>query len=314
MIKIKSDIQVIEEGEKLLFYNTDTRQILVAMKITDKQTFNLEEFRYIAYYYQTLEEIVSGKYKQIILSLYKRNPEFFETVNQEYMEQALIQNDIELTIDKNLFFLTFEYNTINQLKQKDVIFWGESEVTRLLAESLHSLAKSIIIYTTKGRENKIGYPKGVVLKEWSETQSDISNNKTIHVVYENEFSNEQLRCLNENIDNKGSVLNYKATVNELIIGPLVIGDETCSYDDYTMQYPSTTGLLSKSIAYISTGLINRLLYFIILDSLPYIAEDAQLPINSVFRMNTYTLALDTHKIFKGVSTNESDSKKHFKKV
>lgn len=313
MIKIKSNIQIIEEGKKLLFYNTDTRQILVEMEVTDKQTFDLKEFCNVAYYYQTIEEIASGKYRQIILSLYKKKPNFFDVADREKTEQALIQNDIELTVDKNLFFLTFDYNVAEQLKKKDIVFWGESEATKLVVDSLQPIAKSITICTTTEKK-KWTYPKKAVCKNWLEDHSEIAADQAVHVIYENDFSYEQLEALNRQLGSRANVLYYKAGINELFIGPLVLGDETCSYADYQIQCPSTAGRLSKSAAYISAGLINRILYFLILDTLPYIGEDAQLPINSVFKMNTYSFALDTHKIFKGVSDNESRSEKYFQEV
>ncbi len=313
MIKIKSNIQIIEEGKKLLFYNTETRQILVEMEMTNKQVFDLKEFCHAAYYYQTIEEIASGKYRQIILSLYKKKPEFFDVADPKQTEQALTQNDIELTVDKNLFFLTFNYNVAEHLKQREVVFWGESEATKLVIDSLLPTAKSITVYTT-AKENKSIYSEEVVRKNWLEAQSATMSDQAIHVIYENNFSSEQLELLNKQLDKNATVLYYKAGINELFIGPLVIGEETCSYTDYQVQCPSTAGRLSKSAAYIGAGLINRIVYFLILEALPYIGEDAQLPINSVFKMNTYTLALDTHKIFKGVSKNESRSEKYFQEV
>jgi len=308
VIKLKSTIKAIYEDNKLIFYNAETRQILVEIELKKEESFDLEEFRHSIKYYQTAEEISKGKFKHIILSLYKKKPEYFDYMDNEQTRLAITQNDIELTVDKNAFFLTFDYEVIEKLNKKKVVFWGESKTTETLANSLREIVGLITIYTTRN-ECLYTYSDDINIQPWSK---DVPiDEDAIHIVYENEFSIQQLQILSELLETKTKTLYYKVGIDELIIGPLALGDETCSYQDYQMQYPSKNGNLSTSAAYIGAGIINRILYFLILDSLEYIGEDAQLPINSIFKMNTYTLGLDTQKIFKGVSSHESNSNKHF---
>ena len=306
MIKLKANIQVAENEEKLLIYDSEINQILVEIKKDKKQKFNLEEFKLSAYFYQKIEKIFLDKYGQIILSLYKKKPEFFDVIKYEEQELASIQNDIELTVDKNLFFLTYEYDVKKYLEKKHVVFWGESEITKLLADSLQTIVASLTIYRIK-KDFEFIYYENVELKNWKVDYLGSVNEQVLHIVFENSFSEEDIKVLNKQLGNKVKVLYYKAGVNELLIGPLIIGKETCSYEDYQAQLPSYCGRLSKTAAYIGAGLINRIIYFLILDTLAYIGEDAQLPINSVFKMNTYSLALETYKIYKGVDCNESRS-------
>jgi len=293
-------MQILQERDKLVIYNSETRQMLIEMNVAQFETFNLEELRHELSCYQRLEDIVLSKYKQIILSLYKNKPDFFDNVDSRKIPEALIQNDFVRTVDRNLFLSTFDYDIAKCLKQKTLIFWGESMTTHMLVNALQETAKEIIVKGTRKTPN-FNYLPPTVYKNFLLEGSEFEAGKVIHIVYENNFTAEQLNLLSQQLKGANSVLYYKAGVNELFIGPLIIGEDTCSFEDYQQQYPSRLGQLSQSVATIAAGVIQRILYFLILDALAYIGEDAQLPLNSVFKMNTYTLALQTKKIFKGIS-------------
>lgn len=317
MIKLKSGIHVAEENKKLLVYDQKSRRILSEIQLnTEHDPFHLEEFQLLAYHFHTIPSIFQSRYGRLLLSLYKNKPSYFEEGSDETAAKEKRQTDIEQTVNRDLFFLTYEYDAAESIGKKTIYIWGYTRIVQLLLPNLSGLFRNVIVLLSSTDERPEKREEGVAFCEaesWAEAEE--VETSAVHLISRNAFGHDQFWKITKQLQAREStVLHYGMTVKELQVGPLVIGGQTAQYGDFDQQYKPTSGILSETLAYVGAGLVNRTLYFLLLDSLAYLGEDAQLPLNTVFTVDKYTLEGTACKIWKEVDVHESRSTKLIENV
>ncbi|MFU0789894.1 hypothetical protein [Virgibacillus proomii] len=98
-------------------------------------------------------------------------------------------------------------------------------------------------------------------------------------------------------------LHYGFYAKKFIVGPLIVNEASYGYDSFKQVFQSPISLPAVPQSLIVAGLVNRTLYFIMKNTLKYLADDAQLPINQVFAFHNYSFNSEVMDIEVESDTN-----------
>ncbi|MDM5302498.1 hypothetical protein QUF44_13025 [Bacillus subtilis] len=303
-IKLKDDYLILinpRNKKEVIVLDKVNEKVILKFNINDAlQQFHFEFDKVINHFtsMQALSKSIEGK---LILKLYSGFSHLFELENfcRPALKQDYIKYEFTNTINPLSLFETYKNDEENKYK---IVIWGINEVSLTLINSLTKIDIPIMIMRPFEEEIKdIQFKKSIALNGF-ETEEDLMNSLltkgNIHI-FEEQMpgeANELIHIIDnrllelelvkqdyfKNIVNDQFVLHYGFYSKEFTLGPLVLKGESYGYEDFTKQYNGRLSLPTVPQSLIISGLIARIVYFLIRDTLKFLAQDVQLPINQVF--------------------------------
>ncbi|UAC48732.1 hypothetical protein K6959_01790 [Bacillus aquiflavi] len=324
VIKLHDHIRVlIDQGsnKELLVYNANEEKIFLKLSVANDESFSINELQHLLYHFHRIGYVIKSKYGKIVLSLYYKYPELFQTSTQDSIMLDVLSYELDEAIDFNHFFNTYEYS-FERTRNKQIVLWGGTVPSAFIMNNIVNFNIETILIGSKEDKveplNMLAYDGetgegklNALLKRIPQTvqtyyledetyKSKLAKENAIHIICTNSFSDEQLAQITEQLEaNKlNKLLYYGMYEKELVIGPLVIPDETARYTDFRRSYDGSKGTFTSITNHLSAGILTRIIYYLLVDSLKYLAEDAQLPLNAIFTINKYSLTGTAIKILK----------------
>lgn len=339
-IRLKENYFLIQDpsdSNGLLVYDSVRKLAFYKIKVPDAKNLLEMEINQYAHRFQSLNDLSRLWYGKVLVMLFRKSPDLFEQAESvsELVNDAVI-GDIMDTVDFNQFFLTYSFSEKRNLAIP-VILWGNSVTNLQLFNLFANLSIKVSLVISKDDLVGIqemsfsGWKLGEKLEEALNRQYSHKVNANVFLI-ENEGDCQNLleekglhivhNCMLLSQDGKNfmqqleastpeAILYYGMHENELTIGPLVIPGESATYEDFMRIYQKRQRNIPIVMNFIATGMIVRICYFVLVQSLKYLAADVQIPINSAFCIDQYTMNSKVIPIIGGTS-NEDSSEKYSK--
>ena len=193
--------------------------------------------------------------------------------------------------------------------------WGVNEVNDTLIQSLSKLQIPIALVSASKEElqdiqcikflssrnftdiesyyGKLIADYGIKIVDTGFEREILDSKQTIHII-DNRLIDYQLIDVQhvKEIAGKEFVLHYGFYMKKFTVGPLVINEASYGYDSFKQVFQSHLSLPTTPQSLIVAAIVNRTLYYIMKNTLKYLAEDAQLPINQVFAFDNYSFTTE----------------------
>lgn len=330
-------VQDPKDSSGLLVYDTEKKMAFFKIRVSNIEEMIRLKINDYAHHFQSLKKLSRVPHGRVLMMLYRKSPDLFEeTTSESDLLTDAILGDMERTVDFNQLFLTYSFSEHNDLTTP-VILWGNSianlQVFHLLANLSFNVTLVISADDEVGIEEmglfdgKLGAPLSHVLDHrYSEKENatlfilekerdcqSLLEKKALHIVSNKLFLYEDTKEFWRHLDHFAAegILYYGMHENELTIGPFVIPGESATYEDFLQIYKNRQQDSPMMMNYIAVGMIIRITYFILAHSLKYLAADVQIPINSAFCIDQYSLNSKIIPIVRGTG-NENSSEKYSK--
>ncbi len=316
-IKLQPHITIFEDDDihhVLLVYNVKEEKIFLKIPLTKIPAFSIVELKTILYRFTSLEVVTKSKYASLVLSLYSKYPDIFVYSDEpSLLKKDAMRYEMEQTMDVSKLYATYPFSMDNMLN-KQLVLWGGSKANVYVYESARGMGVPVTFVLSMDEviepndmlhaEEQVGtrkieliqkmiaddeHAKLYVLEE-ELYKEEVSKIHSLHVLCCNCFSAPQIDHINEIIQQDHQhLLYYGMYESELVIGPLVIPNQTQHYADFEKHDVSHKIPFPTIFHHLSAGIIQRISYYVWMDALKYVAEDAQLPLNSIFVIHQRSL-------------------------
>ncbi|WP_113929024.1 hypothetical protein [Bacillus sp. P14.5] len=296
--RIKNEVIVLDKNEE---------KIILKFKVNESFLRYSLDFESVIRHFTTIQELSGRLEGRLVLKLLSNYPHLFETrdFDDQDVKKDFIQYEFDRTIDMQTLFETYRDH---RGERCIYIIWGINETSLALIRALEKADMEVkIMPPTKEEAEDLQFKKLLSMNgsgnEGTEdfVQSLISS-ENIEEYLEELHSGHKVfildnRLLDQGIitgeeyskaAGEGLVIHYGFYSDEFLIGPLVINEESCDYGDFKRNFKGVTALPALPQTLVTAGLISRILYYLEKDTLKYLAEDVQLPINQVFAFNNYS--------------------------
>ncbi len=322
LIKLKENYQIIRNPQnpsQVFIYDKNKEMVFLKFSMSSLEKLEKVDFNRWGQHFQSLQILKSSIEGNIIISLYNKYPDLFISNNnsEDLMIDAKILES-ENIINYNHFYSTYQLSN-HQYDSSRIFLWGASQTNLLVFHQLMNLSIDVtlivslkekltpyenilsgrspfqqvpdFINSVKDHYNLENKKAKILIFEKIYDFKTLAGKNVIHIVDNKILDKYVLPELFNRIEssrNKG-ILYYGSYENELVIGPLVFSGETVSYSDFLFNYDKETKAPSSVLNFLAAGMIQRVISYLNADSLKYLSEDAQLPLNAVFCIDKFSL-------------------------
>jgi hypothetical protein len=296
--RIKNEVIVLDKNEE---------KIILKFKVNEAFLQQPLDFESVIRRFTTVQELVKRLEGKLILKLFTSYPHLFE--KRDFFDQEVKKDFVQYEFDRTIHLQTlFETYRDHQEEECTYIIWGINETSLALVRSLEKTDMRVrIMFPTKEEAEDIQFKKLLSMNGSDyETPEDfiqsiissenIGRYKEDSLIGQNVFILDN-RLLDQGIISgeeyskaaeEGLIIHYGYYSEEFIVGPLVMNEESCDYGDFSRNFKGITALPALPQTLVTAGLINRIVYYLEKNTLKYLAEDVQLPINQVFAFDNYS--------------------------
>lgn len=339
-IRLKKNYYLVQDpndSSGLLVYDTEKKIAFLRIRVPNVEEMIDLKINHYAHSFQSLKDLSRVPHGKILIMLYHKSPNIFEQTSSdsELLTGAII-GDIESTVDFNQCFLTYSFSEKNDLTTP-IILWGNSQANLHVFNLFANLSMNVSLVISTDDEVDInemalfdckwGEPLCNVLNhKYSEKKNanifflenekdchSLLDKKALHIVNNKLFLYKDTKEFWKHLDSSAAegILYYGMHEHELTIGPFVIPGESATYEDFLETYKNKQQDCPMMMNHIAAGMMIRISYFILTHSLKYLAADVQIPINSAFCIDQYSLNSKLIPIIRG-TRNENSSEKYSK--
>lgn len=337
-IRLKENYYLVQDPKDtsgLLVYDTEKKMAFFRIRVPNVEEMISLKINDYAHHFQSLQNLSRVAHGRILIMLYQKAPDLFEesTSEADLLTDAVI-GDIENTIDFNQLFLTYSFSEQKKLTTP-IILWGKSQANLQVFQYFANLSMNVSLVISA--EDEVGIEEMALFDgKLGESLSNVLNHRyskkknanlfflenerdcqslleknALHIVSNKLFLYKDTKEFWRNLDCSAAqgILYYGMHENELTIGPFVIPGESATYEEFLQTYKSRQQDAPWMMNHIASGMIIRISYFVLAHTLKYLAADVQIPINSIFCIDQYSLNSKIIPIVRGTG-NENSSEKY----
>ncbi|MBP3038194.1 hypothetical protein J9303_01560 [Bacillaceae bacterium Marseille-Q3522] len=311
----------LKENFLLLLHPRTNKEVIVFDKENEKIILKLDvqkmlkqyslNFDHLGNYFTSMFTLTRTLEGQLMLKIYSIHPHLFDVAEFEAddVKQDYADYEYAKTIDPAGLFTTY---SLKDNKPNFVcVLWGVNAVNDTLIQSFSKLQIPVTLVEATLEETQdiqcmkflssLHFPDldayyekrradyGIKIIDIDFAGDLLEAKQTIHIV-DNRLIDYRLIDVPHFKNTTGDriALHYGFYGEKFIVGPLIVNEASYGYDSFKQVFQSPVSLPTTPQSLIVAGLVNRTLYYIMKNTLKYLADDAQLPINQVFAFDNYS--------------------------
>lgn len=314
----KKELIILDKENEKIILKLDVEEILKQYSLNFDQLGN--HFTSLFTLTRTIEgQLLLKIYSSIHLDLFDLVAFEAEDVKKDYTDYEYAK-----TINPTGLFTT--YSPENNKPDYVCVLWGANDVNDALIQSLSKLQIPIALVRATLEEiqdiqcikflssrcftaidsyyEKVTADYGIKIIDADSDWSVFKTKQTIHIIDNRLIDYHLIDVLHfKEVVGNEITLHYGFYAKKFIVGPLIVNEASYGYDSFKQVFQSPISLPAVPQSLIVAGLVNRTLYFIMKNTLKYLADDAQLPINQVFAFHNYSFNSEVMDIEVESDTN-----------